>query len=129
MSSYHYCAFYDVDETVFNFKIKESFLEFFLIETLPLESYARRLFNKFLKRDYARRLNGTSELELNKEYFKNFSGMPDKLMQEIGHSWYYKTKLERQEAFFNQKTIYEIEMHKRNGAQIVLLSTSFLSCL
>lgn len=129
MHKFSYSMFFDADNSIFNFKVKNSFLEYFLLETLPVESYARRAYEKFVKKYNRIILNGADESFLNREYFKNFSGMPEKLLLEIGYSWYYKSKLEQRENFFKQKTIFEIEMHKRNNAQIVLLSTSFLPCL
>ena len=129
MSKFNYSTFYDADDLIFNFKIKNSFLEYFLVETLPVENYARRAYEKFIKKYGQNLLNGASESFLNREYYKNFSGMPSKLMLEIGRSWYYKSKLEYKDNFFNQKSLFEIEMHKRNKAQIVILSSSFLPCL
>ncbi len=129
MSKFNYITFFDADETIFNFDIKNSFLEYFLIETLPVESYARRAFEKYMNKNNKNSLKGASGSFLNREYFKNFSGMPVKLLSEIGYSWYYKSKLEINENFFKQTSIFEIEMHKRNSAQIVVLSSSFLPCL
>jgi len=129
MNKFNYMTFFDADVSIFNCNIRQSFLEYFLIETLPVESYARHSYDKFIKKNNRNILNGASERFLNREYYKNFSGMPAKLMSEIGCSWYYKSKLELNENFLNQKIMFEIEMHKRSHAQIVLLSNSFLPCL
>jgi len=129
MSKFNYSVFFDVETSIFNFDFKNSFLEYFLIETLPVENYARRSFEKFVRKYNRNLLKGASDRFLNQEYYKNFSGMPSKLLLEIGHSWYYKSKLEYGDNFFNPKSIFEIEMHKRNQAQIVLLSSSFPPCL
>lgn len=129
MSKFNYIVFFDAENSIFNFKVKYSFLEYFLLETLPQENYARRCYKKFVHKNSEYEKNGVSEFILNREYFKNFSGMPEKLMQEIGHSWYVKYKLELNDIFFNQKTIFEIGMHKKNNAQIVLLSKIFKPCL
>jgi hypothetical protein len=119
--------FYDVEDSIFAFDIKYSFLEYFFLETLPEENYAINQFQKFIQREDAK--FGSNGVLFNRAYFKNFSGMPTKLMYEIARSWYYKNKLEKKDKFFNLQTIYEIEMHKRNDAQIILLSSFFFPCI
>ncbi|MES2613823.1 MAG: haloacid dehalogenase-like hydrolase [Bdellovibrionota bacterium] len=129
MSKFNYNMFFDANDSLFNFEVKYSFLEYFLLETLPVESYARRAYDKYIDKMNKNILNGASPCYLSKEYFKNFSGMPVKLMFEIANSWYYKSKLDYKEDFFNQKVLFEIKMHKRSNAQIVILSSLFSPCL
>lgn len=129
MTQFNYTTFFDADDSLFNFPVKFSFLEYFLLETLPMESYARRAFEKYMRRNNRNSLKGASAIFLNQEYFKNFSGMPTKLLSEIGYSWYYKCKLELNHNFLNQKSLFEVAMHKRNQAKIVLVSRMFMPCL
>ena len=129
MNRFNYIVFLDADKSIFNVKVKYSFLEYFLLETLPAANYAHLAYEKFLKNMNRNILRGVPPSIINRNYYKNFSGMPNKLMYEIGYSWYYKSKLELKENFLNQNVLYEIAMHKKNNAQIVLLSCSFLPCL
>jgi hypothetical protein len=129
MNKFDYTVFIDADASIFNVKVKDSFLQYFLLETIPSETYATQVFEKYLKNTNQNLLNGVKSSLLNKNYFKNFCGMPSKLLIEIGVSWFNKSKLQLKENFLNQDTLFTIDMHKRSHAQIVLLSCSFFPCI
>ncbi len=122
-----YTVFFDIENHIFNIDHKNNFLEYFLIETIPARKYAKDCYKRYLRKSGEKLLLGVSKASLNKYYFKNFSGMSENLLSEIANSWFDSVYKDMKEDLFFHKSIFDIDMHKRNGGKVVLLSTSFLS--
>ncbi len=127
MKQHIYTVFFDLEKNVFNIDHKNNFLEYFLIETIPEYEYADKCYKRYLKKIKEKVRSGAKLAHLNKMYFKNFTGMQENLLSEIAESWFDNLYQQAGNGMFNAKTIFEIDMHKRNGAEIVFLSSSFRS--
>ena len=119
-----YYAFFDVDETLIQLKTMVSFLKFFFIKKrgiFGLISYYIFLINVKLCNFF-----GISRNFLNKRYYRNYKDCWVKEVFEMADIWFEEMKIEN---LYISSSIKELLYHKKNGADVVLISGSFLPCL
>jgi HAD superfamily hydrolase (TIGR01490 family) len=124
----NYAAFFDVDGTILNTKTMFSFLEFFWQQpeqygitngNLKFQSYLAKV-KEMLK-------NKQNRKDINKHYYQQLKGIPVELLEEVSEAWW--KNISQQKDLFITKTIKEIEKHKNNGADIVLVTGSMYPCI
>lgn len=116
-------AFFDVDETLLPVKSMVAFLEYFLRhwqgDTGPFQQAITRL------RTQAE--SGIPRVELNRMYYRLFTGMRYADLMAAGRSWYGDYR-ERPEVFLTA-TLTALRDHQAWGDLVVLVSGSFHGCL
>ncbi|WP_081466882.1 HAD family hydrolase [Methylobacter tundripaludum] len=120
------CAFFDVDETIWNEKSVITFYQFYLdITKGDKADFFWEQFNKNVKNTISA---GISREELNAWfYLEHFSGVSVSHLREIAEQW--SIKKFNQPSFWQDKVIERIEYHKNKGHAIVLVSGSFREVL
>lgn len=120
-----YLVFCDVDETLIDCKSMFEFLRFQLVRRQGADGEARyqRIAGE-LRRQSA---DGAPRESVNRAYYRAYAGQSVAEMTALGREWFALSSVDP--GFFIQDTVAELERHRAAGAQIVLVSGSFLPCL
>ncbi|MFZ2315070.1 MAG: HAD-IB family hydrolase [Gammaproteobacteria bacterium] len=120
-------AFFDVDETLVNFKSMFKFYKYWLCKksrfgvfggyfSYFLFSFKIKFLSYFFKRS-----------EINKKYYAQYAGFSEKKLKLIGEMWW--KDLLKKEPFFHAEVLDQFFFHKKNGVKTVLVSGSMGLCL
>lgn len=121
-----YYAFFDVDGTIIDIKSMFSFLKYFYMAESKLLGAIK--FNFFIFNTLLLEKFGVSREYLNKRYYKKFKNYPVKMVEAVGQNW-FEQEIKANSKLFIKNTLHEIEKHKFDGAEVVLVSGSFSACL
>ncbi|MFD7448428.1 HAD family hydrolase [Kitasatospora sp. NPDC059827] len=116
-------AFFDVDETLINVKSMFDFLAFrYRVEGRPESDYAR-------DHGALRRLadGGVPREEVNRAYYRLFTGVREADLAEQGEQWYRQRTGEGE--LFHAPALAAFRRHTEQGHHTVLVSGSFPGCL
>jgi len=110
-------AFFDVDETLITVKSMFDFYDFWCSENNEydkLESYMTH-FRSAVK-------NGTPREQLNREYYRQFSGVNYKDLEEAGENWFRAKNLDS--GLFISSAVAALKKHQADKMFIVFISGS-----
>jgi HAD superfamily hydrolase (TIGR01490 family) len=114
-------AFFDVDETVIHVKSMFDFYDFWCRKqglNEVLENYM-----SCFRLDV---INGKSREALNRDYYRQYTGVSYAELIEAGEQWF---KAKRETRFFIQATIEVLKKHQRQGITPVFISGSMYPIL
>ncbi|WP_347331912.1 HAD family hydrolase [Marinimicrobium locisalis] len=117
------CAFFDVDETLISVKSMLSFQTFWydrMGDELGRARYERDL------RQHSH--SGASREFLNRLYYQHFSGRDPERVKAMGQEW-FEHQRHLAAPFYHPRPLAELQMHQRQGREIVLVSGSFPALL
>lgn len=114
-------AFFDVDETIINFKSMFSFYEYWCKEKGLLTQYSE--YTSRLKQDMQ---SGKRRELLNKDYYQQFTHVPLDALKKSGQEWFQQCLNKN---IFISETISELRFHQKNGITPVFVSGSMLPVL
>jgi HAD superfamily hydrolase (TIGR01490 family) len=116
-------AFFDVDETLITVKSMFRFLEFHYRERgLPPSAYTVAAGEL---RDRA--AAGVSRVRTNREYYRLFTGRPQKELFAHGRAWFDAELASG--TLLHRPAVDALRRHRRDGSLIALVSGSFRPCL
>jgi HAD superfamily hydrolase (TIGR01490 family) len=120
----NYYVFSDVDETLIKFKSMLTFMQYFLFES----EYAQRNAchdkqNEFSQISLLAKNPKNNREILNRRFYQLFNGISTLELRQNANAW-IEEKI-RNDDLFVDGMFEEYQIHKRNGAQIVLVSGSF----
>lgn len=126
--SANYIVFSDVDETIIKFKSMLTFMDYFLFES----PYGQRAEAQEKKSEYLeiKRLvkePSSSREILNRRFYAMFEGIQQSELQANARNWLEQVLASGD--LFIDGTIQEQREHKKNGAELVLVSGSFKDIL
>jgi HAD superfamily hydrolase (TIGR01490 family) len=122
-----YYAFFDVDGTLLNIKSTHNFLYFFYKVQYRSSLIASiKYFTYSFKVKIYEMFNVERET-LNRLYYENFKGINKSKLQILSVAWF--ENIIRDGNVFIRSCLQELEYHKKQGAEIVLVSGSFEECL
>ncbi|WP_278808287.1 HAD family hydrolase [Obesumbacterium proteus] len=116
------CAFFDVDETIVNFKTMFSFLEFYM--GILYGNVGNDHFNIYMNQVKQDWTLGKPREEINKEYYLNFKDKSYRYLNEVVDLWLDFKKKQLGNDFFIHKTISILKKLQKNNTKIVLVSGS-----
>ncbi len=119
-------AFFDVDNTLVKIKTMRSFLKYFY-------NAKHKIFGKLIYKKYEMggdlyNLFGASREFLNKRYYKQYRGYRETDVKMLSLAWFFDLE-NRTKDLYIKCVLQEIDVHKNNGVEIVLVSGSFEPCL
>jgi|SRR6185437_12185160 len=120
-----YCAIFDLDETIIKFKSMFGVLEQYFINQSDSEEIGKVKFKEFEAKLIKFSVTCEYRDELNIFYYKLLFGVFAKEIQAAAMIWFTKNK----NTIFNDRVIKEINYHRDHGADIVLVTGSFLDCI
>ena len=106
-------AFFDVDETIINYKSMFKFLEFFLSNTKSEIKYDNVIeeINKMVK-------NGSSRVDINTYYYTLFKGIYQSTLKEVSSLFFQKIR----NTLFKFSVVNRLKQHQMNGDRVVFVS-------
>ncbi len=120
-------AFFDVDETVVDFKSMFSFLQFYL-ENQFAENGRRRFDNYLLRVKEQWQINIPRET-INREYYAQFKGAKRSEIAKLGLAWFVSEQQRLGDNFYIKESIALIDGYQRNGIPVVFVSGSMLDII
>lgn len=123
MKSHARAAFFDVDETVIRVKSMFEFLRYWLARNGDDGSEYRKTQERFHELAAA----GVERIEINRKYYRLFTGVDHAALRDAGYDWYIQYRAEP--TAFVTATLAAIEEHRAAGDLIVLVSGSCRPCL
>jgi HAD superfamily hydrolase (TIGR01490 family) len=121
-----YLVFSDVDETLINTKSMFDFLRFRLARRHGDEEGEAR-YRLIARQLRDRSAAGTPREEVNREYYRHYTGEDAPQTEALGREWFAERSA--REDFFIGPTLAALNGHRAAGADVVLVSGSFLPCL
>jgi HAD superfamily hydrolase (TIGR01490 family) len=122
-------AFFDVDDTILQFKTMFIFQDYYLLNYAPLCSLFGKLYLAFFRSRYAKHLKtGKDRNFINKFYYKTFKWRSKSKVHRAANTWFAGIKNNLKNIYF-EKIINEIKKHQKNGVEIVLVSGSMPAIL
>ncbi|WP_051235110.1 HAD family hydrolase [Marinimicrobium agarilyticum] len=116
-------AFFDVDDTLISVKSMFSFQAFWYDQTGDELGRAR------YEQDLRRHLHpGASWEFLNRLYYRHFAGRDAKRVEALGQAWFEQQR-KSESPFYHARPLAELEMHQRQGCEVVFVSGSFPALL
>lgn len=120
-----YLAIFDLDETLVNCK---SLFEVFKYYCSKCKSDEFRNKHDSLFSSLREMVsNGFSRDEINKYFYRNFAGISRKEMSDLSQEWFDLNK--NSPDFFCSSVLRELEKHRKNNAEIIIVSGSFVECV
>lgn len=119
-----YIALFDLDETIINCK---SLFEVYKAYCIKEISNGEEYFNDRLKQIQRMQNKGNSRNEINREFYRGFSGFSQEKMIRIARKW-LDDNIENK-IFFNQHVVNELHHHQEKNATIIIVSGSFRDCV
>lgn len=121
-------AFFDVDETIINFKSMIDFQKFYYLNCPELHKNTREVeYYKFssmistMAKLYDRNV-------VNAKYYETFSGRQRTVVKRMAEQWFGKLKNERKN-LYNECTLDALKSHQSAGTDIVFVSGSSIEIL
>ncbi|WP_415883801.1 HAD family hydrolase [Neptuniibacter sp. QD34_54] len=114
-------AFFDMDETILNFKSMFSFQSYFYDHAKKTGLFSSK--HEFLEHLESRKSSLTRE-QLNREFYRSFAGRDLIEVKQLAESWFIDTLEKMGDNFWIQPTIDLINQLKSDGYQIVAVSGS-----
>lgn len=120
-----YLAFSDVDETLIDRKSMFDFMRFQLVSRYGStgEEQYRRIAQGLQRKAAA----GAPRSTVNRDYYREYAGESAAQLEALGREWFEVSAADP--GFFIRETLDELAEHRAAGAEIVLVSGSFLPCL
>ena len=118
-----YCSFFDVDGTIINTRSVLSFLEFLRTE-VPLNGGEFKRFYTLLCEMLSLKM---PREEVNRFYYSIYRGFRVDDIASFGRKWF--ASVESRRGFYNEEVLEKMRAHRRDGAQIVLVTGSFSQLL
>ncbi|WP_405881679.1 HAD-IB family hydrolase [Streptomyces sp. NBC_01136] len=120
-----YLVFCDVDETLIDCKSMFEFLRFQLVRRYGAdgEERYRRIAGELRRRS----ADGAPRERVNREYYRAYAGESVAEMTALGREWFALASADP--GFFISETVAALARHRAAGAEVVLVSGSFLPCL
>ena len=121
-------AFFDVDETILNFKSMMDFQKFYFLNCPDIREHHREIeyYNFSMMMDTIARLHDRSIV--NAKYFETFRGRHRVIVKRMAERWFSRLKKERNN-LYNKCTLDALKSHKAAGTDIVLVSGSLIELL
>ncbi|HBM3184860.1 TPA: HAD-IB family hydrolase [Klebsiella oxytoca] len=115
-------AFFDVDETLISIKSMFHFYKFWCEQTGLIHKY--HCFNI----EYAHLVSlGVSREELNKMYYRQFSGVAIEDLYQAGSEWF--STVVRQQGFYIPSSFNTLKEHQKKGHKTIFVSGSMMPLL
>ncbi len=116
-------AFFDVDDTLISVKSMLSFQTFWYDQT------GDELGRACYEQDLRQHLHpGACWESLNRLYYRHFAGREAKRVAALGRAWFERER-QSETPFYHARPLAELEMHQRQGREIVFVSGSFPALL
>lgn len=123
----NYYAFFDVDGTLIKGKPMLDMLRFYY-QIRFNKVWGEILYCGFVLKSRLYALLGENRDTLNRHYYRCYKSQDIQWLKKIGERWYARDIDSKPNAYITN-TINEMICHKKNGAEIVLISGSFFACL
>lgn len=123
MRNHARAAFFDVDETVIRVKSMFEFLRYWMARNGDDGGEYRRVRAEF----HEMAATGVERIEINRKYYRLFTGADHRSLREAGADWYVQYRTEP--TAFVTATLVALDGHRAAGDTIVLVSGSFRPCL
>jgi HAD superfamily hydrolase (TIGR01490 family) len=119
-----YYVFVDVDGTLIKIKSMFSFLEFYYKKQNKAFGALRFQHYMFWTKIYE--FLKVERTHLNKRYYKQFKGCRVEDIDQLGSEWF---KVHFNSDLLIHNVVKEVQEHKSSGAEVVMVSGSFVPCL
>ncbi|NTS75310.1 HAD-IB family hydrolase [Catenovulum sp. SM1970] len=118
-------AFFDVDDTLISVKSLVSFVQY--LNDNNSKDIDLPSMSVFLKNLYNGLNNGTPRSELNRYYFSIYKGISTDVVEQAAYNWFVEQ--EKNDNFYIESSINELQRLAKEGYQIVLVTGSFMPLL
>lgn len=116
-------AFFDVDDTLISVKSMLSFQAFWYDQT------GDELGRVSYEQDLRKHLHSGASWEfLNRLYYRHFAGREPERVAALGQAWFEQQR-KSELPFYHARPLAELEMHQRQGCEVVFVSGSFPALL
>jgi HAD superfamily hydrolase (TIGR01490 family) len=116
-------AFFDVDETLIRTKSMFAFLRFWMARNGDSGSS----YEEVMDRIRSMAADGVDRSEINRTYYRLFTGVPQRELLAAGQDWYDGYR--KEPTAFVGATLRALERHRAAGDLVCLVSGSFRACL
>ncbi|MEY9944268.1 HAD family hydrolase [Kitasatospora sp. GAS1066B] len=120
-----YLVFCDVDETLISRKSMFDFLQFHLVRRYG--ATGQQQYERIARELRSQGDAGASRSTVNRSYYRAYTGESAAQIEALGRLWFDECATDPD--FFIPGTLQELARHRGAGAEIVLVSGSFLPCL
>lgn len=121
-------AFFDVDETIINFKSLLDFQKFYYFNCPEIHEHSRKIEYSI----FSAMMNTTAKLHdrtvVNAKYFETFKGRHRAVVKQMAEQWFRNLKKERNN-LYNECALDALKSHQAAGTDIVFISGSSLEIL
>lgn len=120
------CAFFDVDNTVLNFKSMFLFQDYFFEHTDMYEETDRKIYWDAFNEEFNKYFAENKErLFINKKYYERFKGRSEAEVRSLAKAWFdHELKHRSNEEFWVKPVKSRLDELKAQGVRIVLISGS-----
>lgn len=119
-------VFFDVDETLINFKSMFSFLDYWHQLPFSLTACSNFRKKKFILTFWLLKKFRMPRTVLNRFFYQHFSGVLEKTLMKAGEDWWYRVRGQRP---YHVKVLAALQSHQKKGDEVVLVSGSLAACL